>query len=76
MVAQKSQFYEECEQCRMTNDSIKRCIIQEGSCNEAVGKQYYAKNNIHVANESNPRICFCLPCWEAIQENPGYQADW
>ena len=27
-------------------------------------KEYHAKT--HIANEQNPRVCFCLECWENI----------
>lgn len=69
---QQSQYYERCENCFQWNESIKRAVKEYGHCNqEPSQKVYYATKDIVVANESNPRVCFCKECWQGILDTEG-----
>jgi len=66
-----NQYIEQCENCHLHNENVKRAINEFGYCNQKVTQEFFQKKDVIIANEQDPHIAFCKPCWKGIQEN-GY----
>lgn len=64
-----NQFIDQCHGCKIVNDAIKKTLRNEGFCNQSTIQEFFNKKDMVIANENNPHIAYCKPCWENIQES-------